>query len=45
MTLIPTNCWKIDRPIPTHTIGINPSAGPRTSASLGRRWLFSVWRI
>src|SRR5436305_5476944 len=45
MTLIPTNCWKIDRPIPTHTIGINPSTGPRTSASLGRRSVLSVRRI
>ena len=45
MTLIPTNCWKTDSPIPTHTIGINPSAEPRRSASLGGRSLLRVCRI
>ena len=31
MTLMPTNCWKTDSRIPTHTIGLSPSAEPRRS--------------
>ncbi len=32
---MPTNCWNIDKKMPTHTIGSSPTRGPRTSEIRG----------
>ena len=45
MTLIPTNCWKIDSRMPTQTMGLSPRALPRRSARDSRLAESMVERI